>query len=467
MNKLTLILWLAALFVSCTEEERLINPDPIGSVVRDKTVVLTLQIPGVYLPVTYAYSEKDENEIRTVDVLSFRVDSSGKEYYGGHIPVQVPERDNGNRKTLECRLAPIDSRLLVLANVRHLFTREMQERLRADSLAGNATKEQLMQRFVFDMEKPFGEEGEAFPMYGESDVLPASATEAGEIRMTRALCRIDIVNSLGDDRMGIDSVYLLHTKSKGFVAPGFDREGAMLGRANVPGEARPNANLFGYRFVRNTGGLSEAMEREIYTTEDAQDTDTPTCIILKISERDHPPQFYRVDMLDRDGVLLPIVRNYRYRLNVVKITGKGYPDVEAAAAVPTPSLSSRVETNELGISAVVFNSQYKLGVSTTTIAFRADGSWEGQEANDTDFSLKVHTTYSGWSAAWEGEGEGKWLNFMEANRTITRLDFPASRLELNMKARPNLTGKTRRGRLRLTAGSLHLDIQVVQYNGAV
>jgi hypothetical protein len=467
MSKLAALLWFIALFFSCVDDERLIGPS-IVPVPKDKNVVLTMQIPGTYLPVTHAYSEIDENEIRTVDILNFRVDASGNEYYYEHIRIPNIAQDHGNIKKIQFRLGLVDSRLLVLANVRKLFTKEMEEQLQTDSIAGNVTKEKVMQRFVFDMEKPFGEEKEPFPMYGESGILRSSDTTVEGIKMTRSVTRIDIVNSIADDKVRIDSVYLLHTKNKGFVAPGFDEKGEILGTANVPGDAQPNKNVFGYKFVQNAGTASAVMEREIYITEDGQDTDTPTSLILKITGQDHIAQFYRVDMLNNDGELLPVLRNYRYRLNVVKIIGNGYPSIEEAAAMPTPALSSTVETNELGISTVVFNSQYKLGVSTTDITFKADGSWEGKKPNEVYYSLKVYTTYSGWSVTWEDDdGPPGWLDLMDVNMEKKTMDFPASRLELNMKATPNETDRTRGGTIKLTAGMLHLDINVVQYNGAI
>jgi hypothetical protein len=467
MNKITVTLLLLAVFLfSCVDDERLMNIPVVEPVAKDKNVELTMQIPGTYLPVTYAYSENDENEIRTVDILAFRVDSLGNEYYYTHIRIPAIAQDNGNTKKVQFRLEPVDCRLIVLANVRNLFAGEMADRLQADSIAGNVTKEKIMERFVFDMSEPVGKNMEPFPMYGESDILRSSEHTAGEIKMIRSITRIDIINSMADNRITIDSIYLVHTKDKGFVAPGFDTSGAITGIPNVPAGAKPNTAVFGYKFVQNAGTVSPAMEREIYIAEDGQNTDAPTSVILKIAYRDRPAQFYRVDMLGKDGELLPILRNYRYRLNVMKITGSGYPTIEAAAAVPNPSLSSTVEINELGISTVVFNDQYKLGVSATAIVFKADGTPEGQ-TGEALYSLKVHTTYSGWSAAWDGNALGGWLNLDDVNMAEGSADFPASHLELNMKATANTTGKTRTGKISLAAGTLHLEINVTQYSEAV
>ncbi|MDR1344746.1 MAG: BACON domain-containing protein [Tannerellaceae bacterium] len=463
MNKLATILLLAALFFSCVDDER--TPDyvkPVLPVATDKNVVLTMQIPGAYTPVTYAYSESDENEIRTVDVLVFRVDSEGNEFYYRHIPVPFIDQDNGNTKKIQFRLNLVDSRLIVLANVRDLFTMEMKDQLLTDSAMGNVSKEKMMKRFVFNMSEPFGSRREAFPMYGESDILRSSDDTVNDMKMIRSVTRIDIVNGMLDDKITIDSVYLFNAKNKGFVAPGFDARGLIVGTPNVPAEAKPNTGVFGYAFAQNAGTVSPAMEREIYVTEDGQDTDSPTAVVLKIT-RNGDSQFYRADMCSKDGGIMPILRNYRYRLNITNIVGNGYPTAEMAVAVLKPSLSSEVETNELGISDIVFNDHYKLGVSAKDLFFKADGSPEGQATRDALYSLKVFTTYSGWSATLEGNDLNEWLDFADAG-SDGRVEFPASNLELRIKITTNATGKQRSGKIKLTAGTLSLEVNVTQYS---
>ncbi|MDR1500543.1 MAG: hypothetical protein LBI58_06130 [Tannerellaceae bacterium] len=466
MNKLFTIISLAALFFSCVDDEKALDyTRPTEPVARDKNVVLTMQIPGVYTPVTYAYSENDENEIRTVDVLVFRIDADGNESYYRHIPIPSITQDNGNTKKIQFKLEFVDSRLIILANVRDLFTQEMKEQLLTDSAMGDVRKERLMKRFIFNVREPFGSRQEPFPMYGESAVLRSSEDTAGDIKMIRSVTRIDIVNSIADDKITIDSVYLFNTKNKAFVSPGFDGKGEMLGTANMPSEAMPNAEPFGYRFTHNAATVSPTMEREIYMAEDAQDTASPTAIVLKITRQGQSSQFYRVDMRSKDGELIPILRNYRYRLNITKILGDGYPTAEMAATVLRPSLTSTVESNELGINSIIFNDQYKLGVSTTNLAFNADGSWDERKSGESYYSLKVYTTYSGWTMTWEDEDNqaGQWMTFRDISPD-DRASFPASCLDLNMKVTENKTGRQRSGKIRLTAGALSLTVNVIQYS---
>jgi hypothetical protein len=462
MKNLILIFLLAVLSSSCLEDERIVNP--VEPLAKDKNVVLTMQIPGTYLPVTYAYSENEENDISTADALVFRIDASGNEYYYRHIAIPAISQDNGNIKKIQLRLEFIDSRVIVLANVGNLFTPEMNAQLRLDSIQGNVTKETVMKRFVFNMTEAFGKRKETFPMYGESEIIRSSDNVTGSVTMIRAIARIDIVNSILNDKVRIDSVYLFHTKNKGFVAPRFDSDGAILESPHVPGEAEANETALGYKFVQNAGVASPAMEREIYLTEDLQESEKPTIVVVKIQEEGRPPYFYRLDMLDKDGELLPVLRNYRYRISITKIISSGYLTPEEAAVMPKPSLSSTVETNELGITNVVFNDRFKLGTSTTNIVFNADGSWKDKKPGEEFYSLKVHTTYSGWSASWNKKEFAGWLSFPDAKEAETSVHFTSSALMLHMKASPNTTGEKRWGKIRLTAGALFLEINVTQYS---
>jgi hypothetical protein len=56
---------------------------------------------------------------------------------------------------------------------------------------------------------------------------------------------------------------------------------------------------------------------------------------------------------------------------------------------------------------------------------------------------------------------------MDAQEENGPVKFPASRMELNLRATPNTTGKDRSASIRLTAGTLYLDILVTQYGSAV
>jgi hypothetical protein len=451
---------------SCLSEEELPVYVPPTPVTADRDLTVVIQIPGTHIPVTYAYPSIDENEIRTVDILVFKVDASGEHYYK-HIFVPAVSQNNYTTKQLHIHLEPVDTRLIVLANIHHLFTSEMDYILQLDSIDGNVDKQSLMSQFVFNFTKPWNpydyEGNDGFPMYGESKQVGADVKEVNDIKMIRAVTRIDIVNETRNSKFVIDSVYVFNTKNKGFVAPSFDSNGAILERPHIPSAAQVNTQAFGFEFTPNAGIVTPVMEREIYVTEDTQETDQPTSIILKLVYEDGRAHFYRVDMKDKEGFMLPIRRNYRYRIHLTEVLGAGYPTArEAADASGNLSLSSTVESTELGLTKIVFNDQYLLGVSLPELIFNADGSWAGKTPEELYYSLKVYTTYAEWSASWD-EDLKNWLHPADKNITGLQVDYPASCLSLDITPLPNTTGETRTGEINLRAGTLQMNITVIQY----
>jgi hypothetical protein len=422
-----------------------------------------MQIPGTNAPVTYAYSSSGENEVQTVDILVFKVDSKGEHYYK-HIPVRSIRQDNNTTKKVDIALEAIDTRLVLLANASHLFTEEMMYLLENDARSDDVTKEDILSRFVFDFNKPWKADdytGNAFPMYGESGIIQAKSVTVSEIKMIRAIARIDIASEARNTGWTIDSVYVFNTNNKGFVAPSFDKKGAAVETPHIPSAARANTKGFGYLFVPNAGTTTLSMEREIYITEDMQDGQEPTTIVLRILHEGKKPQYYRVDLKGADGELIPVLRNYRYRIFITGITGEGYPTAEeAATSAKRPSISSEVEINELGLGKIIFNDQYKLGVSEVQVCFHADGSWEGING-ETSYSLKVYTTYPNWTASMD-ESMATWLTFDGSNGDGLEMEFPASSHSLGLTVAPNLSGHFRSGTIYLRAGTLLQAITILQ-----
>ncbi|GHV51996.1 hypothetical protein FACS1894181_14690 [Bacteroidia bacterium] len=462
MKKYSIYILIIMALCSCVGEE--IPAHETQPSLTDRQLTLVMQIPGTNAPVTFAYSPSGENEVRTVDILVFKVDSKGEHYYK-HIPVRSIRDDNNTTKKVDIALEAIDTRLILLANVNHLFTEEMTYLLENDAKSGDVTKEIILDRFMFDFKEQWkagDHAGNAFPMYGESGIVPAKSAAVNEIKMIRAIARIDIANDARNAGWSIDSVYVFNTNDKGFVAPSFDKRGTILETPHVPSAAKANAKSFGYLFVPNAGTTTLSMEREIYVAEDMQDSGTPTSIVLRILHEGKKPQYYRVDLKGTDGELMPLLRNYRYRIFITGITGDGYLTAEeAATAAKRTPISSEVEIDELGLEKIIFNDQYKLGVSELQVAFHADGSWMGMEPGETSYSLKVYTTYSNWSVSMD-ESLAAWLKFDGSNGDGLNAEFPASCHSLGLIAEANTSGLHRSGTIYLRAGTLRFAITVLQ-----
>jgi hypothetical protein len=197
------------------------------------------------------------------------------------------------------------------------------------------------------------------------------------------------------------------------------------------------------------------MGKQIYIPEDTQEMPWPTTLIVKARYQGHPAQYFRADLQGSDGNLIPLLRNYRYKVNIVDIAGAGYASALEAAEAP-PALNTHIEADELDIREYVVNDQYILGVSTSRVDF---------EAGESSFDFKLHTTYSRWSVAWTTQPP-EWVKVIDhAGNTLGNmpLSWPAEVTSLQIKTtETNRTGYSRSATIRLTAGLLSKDIYITQ-----
>ncbi|MDR2497873.1 MAG: BACON domain-containing protein [Tannerellaceae bacterium] len=429
-----------------------------------KQLSLTLYIPGTNAPATFSYSTIDENDIKTVDILVFRTGPYG-EYYYKHISVgDIRNNQSSTSKIFDIAMEAINARLILLANVSHLFSDEINDRLENDSKIGNVTKQTILDYFVFDYTHPWtGDNNEhdySFPMYGESAIIPANSTVVSEIKMIRSIARIDVAGSSNVNNWRIDSVYIFNTKNKGYVAPAFGPNGNIAETPRIPVDAALNTQGFGFKFRPNAGVSTPLMEREIYIPEDPQTRGkVPTCIVLKIDKPAQKSKYYCAEIQDDNGDFLPLLRNYRYRILITGISGEGYDSPEEAAIMPASFINAEVETEELGLGHIVFNSEHKLGVSVQHIHFDANGSSGNMGMDKKAFSLKVFTTYPKWSVSADAS-LSEWLN-VEGGDEL-HVERAASLRTLELIAAPNYSEQARYGRIYIKSGTLQQEITISQ-----
>lgn len=456
-------LLLSSLFFSCVADEHEIKiPDTKE---EERELLVTIQIPGTNVPITYRdISETEENEIRTLDVLVF-CDGKGDDYFYKHVSIPALTEDNGTVKSFKMKLKSMDAKLVVLANVHDLFTPAMEDQLSIDSLHANVSKEIIMRRFVFSYTYPKGESRMPFPMYGESEAVSGEVSNVDEIRMTRSVARIDI--GIADNcPFTIDSVYIFNSKDKGYVSPSFSQSGSILEEPWVPHNAVPYASPIGYAFKGNSlKGNTVMMERTIYITEDTQRTNKPTVVVVKVVQPNTTPVYYRIHMQEPDESFIPIRRNYRYKICIIDASETGYSSAKEAAEA-TASLHTVIESNELDIREIVVDEtdRYMLGVSTSEVVFNADGTWAEKNNNENVYILKIHTTYPRWTASWNARDFEGWLTLPgNSNENgIVRMENPSSIRTILIKPTTNNTEKERSGSITLTAGTLTLEVKLIQ-----
>lgn len=351
-------------------------------------VSFTLNIPGNRLPTTYSMDGDKENEVKEIDILVFK-DENGTQKYVGH---KQPSGDIINTSTgqvyqtkfLIVGLTPGSGyNLVIIANA----SAEVASIL--SGLTENDTKAVVLDKLEYTNTGKWKADGEGdngvdyttIPMACETGVITINdGLRINNLSLVRMLSRIDVrinaaVNSVLPDNFKLENIYLCNYNTKGYIAPKRDGSGNLMTTAtgvNIPSDnQRPSEQT---SLMYSASGLS-AYEGEIYTfeSEAAAETNqapgaTATCLVIE-GEYQGVKSYYRVDFTtESTKEYMPLLRNFKYVVEVTEVSGKGYDRIEDALASFTVVSNMKVRTisyDEGMLTNVVFNGQYMLGVDKT------------------------------------------------------------------------------------------------------
>lgn len=255
------------------------------------------------------------------------------------------------------------------------------------------------------------------PMWGESKdsyrVTPSlSSTHIGTISLFRSVARLDIgVNITGADdaprglqngRFLIENIKIYNASGKGYVAPdyaNFDPAGGEEGKGIVTVPTIPSdASSVILSYNHNVEITPYGFHREIYLAE----TEASAGHTILIGAYYIPPgeslstvdkTWYRVNLYEPleydddfeidpekpdekpplpERTLWDILRNYRYRVNIVHVDRAGYNSEEEAYENDPANLLTDISVyDESGdINYIIYDDNYMLGLEKTTIFLR-------------------------------------------------------------------------------------------------
>lgn len=442
LTGLLAIFWLAS--CSYTTEEEILNPKP-----QVKDITVSVNIPGVQTPSTRGIAGNGENEVKNMDLLIFNVSGDSNESFQERVSANITNRE-GSVITFTAQVTPTNgnARIVVVAN-------HSLEQL-SESLVGKNKKEVLEML----LHSTTGAEPADFkwkagasnytpiPMYGESSVvqLKQQIAPVTGIQLTRMLARIDIINSVPEEKeFVVEDVYLVNYNTAGYIAPAWDYSS---GKIIDPSPADPvipgnNGKQTGWdKAIRYQVNEVSNYEGEIYTYEapvaadgsndDAESRKDAICLVVKGRTGSSDSYYYRVDFTWQnpdnlpDVYYMPIKRNYKYIINIEQIEGIGYASVEDAVKSYTvlSNLKTRVVSyDQSKIKDVVYNGQYMLGIGEQNFALNKYSA---------ERTVSVFTdSPNGWKAkiadtdTWLSFGDGTKEITGEANKE-TQLVFKAS-----------------------------------------
>ena len=181
---------------------------------------------------------------------------------------------------------------------------------------------------------------------------------------------------------------------------------------------------------------------------------------------DSPPTYYRVDFARTASSVttyLPLLRNHYYKVNITKVSGRGLPTpADAFSSRPVNIEANVIMWDNVKIGDIVFDGQYMLGVSQSSITFTRDA----HTTSSSDNAFCVTTDYpSGWKIDKITDVSGNnvtWLSVVSTLGAAVSTGVSGSVTDLKLNMSENTSGSDRTAYIHLSAGRLTHTVQVLQ-----
>ena len=469
---------------SCTLEEATV-PDPCGCG-EEREIIFSMNVPGINeaTPQLRSIDLTQENTIKTIDLVAFRKEGGNTHfnyYYSGTLATGNTPGASSQSCRVKVRLADYEQEFVIITNagtaVSDLVAKTTQ----------STAKEDFLANLVYTLPKAgdswnavSASNYTALPMWGETIATVDQSTDQLSVSLLRMLAKIDV--QLDQTRLSqlrsifkIKSVSVYNTNTNGRIAPNSAavvRDNSNNVQVNAPSLPATPVKYLGplvYKDFTAPGTPDVAMKGAIYTFETKQpDISKPlsaldaTCVVIGgIYDKDTRETFYRVDFL-KDEKFQDILRNHRYLVNIVSVTGSGYNDPDEAYRNQAVNMDVNIlEWDENNMHDVTFDGQWYLSVSDDSISVSRDGEVDNELTVLTDYTSSVPSE-SGWHVvSITDDATGKdctWVN------VTPRQGAPNELKNVQITAEVNTTGKYRSATILFEAGRLRYPVKIYQSN---
>lgn len=326
-------------------------------------VSLHVSVPLDNRPVTrqaqvYSSANVQENMIRKIDILAFRVNPDDSEYFDYYSEGKLISGEGTTKQTFRAamRIKDYKQRFVVIVNAH-----DEVMKLIGSVEWGKAPKEEMLKMLEF-VNKASDHKWDAssspsftpFPMWGEmsaAQLISSSTTSVDGIHLLRMVAKIDITVAENDAVSGqktrehfrLTEVYLYNVKDNGCVVP--DRntlifptpDNLMVDKPTIPSSLINWAGPLKYITDDETSLTGQIYTLEAKATDLSKNRQGATGLVIGgyYSKDgitwDNNPSYYRLDMMTTDkSATRDILRNYNYQVRIVQVNGPGKPTPETA-----------------------------------------------------------------------------------------------------------------------------------------
>lgn len=462
MNRTILSLLILLLLPTGCVDENAYSPDSPDEKETGKVLSFGVTIPAEYEPATYGMTAREECRVDSIEVLGFTV-SDNKLVFRTRVTT-ISDTDEENKKAFKVTV-PYDGSY---TNVYMMLIANCPEVDSVGIVVGSSTKASVEQSVVvrrFTSLSSTDTSGKwtvpanpyrPFPMWGQTGTVNLAADEVTipDVTLLRSLARVDVgvnydANDKGQGLGGLfvlKSVHLCNTSDRIQVVP------TTANLESLSKVASPSVPIGAGSYSRIDYAVPSdqpyEFNNEIYIAEHAKGEEgkyaaNPCVIIGAQYNGSSTTTYYRVDFAKDGTTYLDILRNHRYKINILSVSGAGMSTITEALNTPGRNLVVDVVCTDNNIVHVNSDGIYLLGTDLNSFEI-------SKQAKDMEVAVMT-TVPTGWTASKTAD----WL-------TLTTSSGATGTSALKFSAAANASGSDRTATITLTAGKMVSTITVKQ-----
>lgn len=363
-------------------------------------VSLHVSVPVDNRPVTrqaqvYSSANVQENLIRKIDVLAFRVNPDDSEYFDYYSEGKLISGEGTTKQTFRAamRIKDYKQRFVVIVNAH-----DEVMKLIGSVEWRKAPKDEMLKMLEF-VNKASDHKWDAssspsftpFPMWGEmsaAELISSSTTSVDGIHLLRMVAKIDITVAENDAVSGqktrehfrLTEVYLYNVKDNGCVVP--DRntlifptpDNLIVDKPTIPSSLINWAGPLKYITDDETSLMGQIYTLEAKATDLSKNRQGATGLVIGgYYSKDgitwnNTPSYYRLDIMTTDkSATRDILRNYNYQVRIVQVNGPGKLTPETAWLSSVPMELMVAQWNIQSVSGDMGKRQLNTSASRVSI----------------------------------------------------------------------------------------------------
>lgn len=442
-------------------------------------VPFSISMPA-QLPRTYALDENDENEVRSIDILAFKVNGNDETFAYRAQAEQGSIVDDGvnNKKKFVVTLFKDGTqtyRFVALANAK-----DQLDNTFAGGITVGASKDAIMQQLQLTGINKWNVNNETagylpIPMWGETpnSIIIQDNTTITDLKLLRMVAKINVKidPSISENSFALSSVSLYNYYSSGRVVPDAGNlvpgSSSSVEKPTVTGTTTKGPiDYEGSGIVTNNSIINNIYTFESLVPKTASEVNLSKVTTLVLGGKYNGStevSYYRVDIAN-GKTYLDILRNHLYTINITKVKSAGYGTKEDAFNSRPINIEAEVVVwDEAAIGNIEFDGQFMLAVSQGKFDFTKSAYTTFSDDNTVSIKTDYKSNDSsiqGWKVTSIIDDSGNPINDW-LKTSVNKGDANVA-TDMQLILTENNSGANRLGYITISAGRLTYKIEVRQ-----